>query len=263
MATTVNDIYLAVCDTILEPGGVSLGILSLDDFLSLYSDTLSEWCQQTGLTKHFFALQSQSGQSDYVFPGEALDFQQVYYNGKPLKLDPSLNLEFLVTGWQNRTGTPTSWHVDRVDPKTVSLYPSPTVTGTSMYTGSGFYGTLGAPDASPNPGGTAFYGTIAGTTDSDTLASTNAFYGTLANISTSTANILLLATVEPPKDTPELTDTVDCVPATFMQYLVYGVLARVYSQDGELKSVTQQRYCQARWTEGLNLAKSIAQETQD
>jgi hypothetical protein len=38
---------------------------------------------------------------------------------------------------------------------------------------------------------------------------------------------------------------------------MYGMLAEVFRQDGELKDTMRANYCDARYQEGVNIAKAI------
>lgn len=56
------------------------------------------------------------------------------------------------------------------------------------------------------------------------------------------------------------TTTVEIVPDSFVPYLKYGILAQIFTQDGECKDMNKAQYCQARYAEGIGLAAAIMGE---
>lgn len=54
--------------------------------------------------------------------------------------------------------------------------------------------------------------------------------------------------------------TVLYVPDSFICYLKYGILALIFSQDGECKDNAKAQYCQARYAEGIGIAAGIMGE---
>lgn len=63
--------------------------------------------------------------------------------------------------------------------------------------------------------------------------------------------------------TPDLDADVDILPAPFVIYLAYGILAKLFSENGELKDGLRYRYCQTRYDEGIQRAKIIIAEQEE
>ncbi len=57
-----------------------------------------------------------------------------------------------------------------------------------------------------------------------------------------------------------LSDIPTEIPDSFTPYLNYRVLYRIFSTDGECYDQQRAYYCDARWQEGVNLARSIMGE---
>jgi hypothetical protein len=55
-------------------------------------------------------------------------------------------------------------------------------------------------------------------------------------------------------------DTLDTIPDSFTGYIVYSVLEKIFSADGETKDQQRAMYCQSRVQEGILLARSILLE---
>jgi hypothetical protein len=88
-------------------------------------------------------------------------------------------------------------------------------------------------------------------------------YGIPASIVPATNNVGINATALPTILTLTLDTPIEFVPDSLTPYLKYGVLQRVFSVDGEMKSLAMARYCGARFLEGRNLVHAILGEPQE
>jgi hypothetical protein len=259
---TVNDVYVECCDTLMEGAGLVLGIITEQDFLDYFSDVIQDWCQQTGVYKKLVALPVAAGTSQYTVPDFSVDVQESFYAHHYLSLTPALDMDSLVWNWRTKTGTPQRWHEDRLTAKKVEITPIPTATGSTLTVAVPFYGTL-----STISGGdfdltmtAPLYGTLSVTTGPDYWETDGPLFGTISDLATSSGNLLLCSTAKPPAIVFTLLDVIQCVSDSFVPYLKYGILAKIWSNDGELKDTLRARYAQARYQEGISLAQAIAQE---
>lgn len=70
-------------------------------------------------------------------------------------------------------------------------------------------------------------------------------------------NLTLLVSTLASKETWGSGDTLDTIPDTFTPYLVYGILEKIFSMDGESKDEQRALYCRSRYEEGVTLGRSI------
>lgn len=263
--STVNDVYTEVCDVLLEPlpVGLSLGLLTVSQFLDYFSQVIQEWCQRTGLVKQLVPMVASTSVGQYAVPGYAMQVQEVFYNGNYLYFESAFDFDSMRISWRSDVGTPRFWYEDRQPQKKLSLYPKPALTGVPVTATAPFYGTLSATAGLGWTASAPFYGTISAISGSPYWGVSAPLYGTLAALQMAgagTANILAVATAKPNKIAWSLTDEILDVPDSFRQYLKYGILQRIFDQDGETRDVLRARYCGARFEEGINLAKVIADE---
>jgi hypothetical protein len=71
-------------------------------------------------------------------------------------------------------------------------------------------------------------------------------------------NLAVLGTAGTLKTSFALGDTIPNVPDSFSCYLAYGVLEKLFSTDGECKDLQRSYYCQARYLEGVAIARAWA-----
>ena len=70
-------------------------------------------------------------------------------------------------------------------------------------------------------------------------------------------NLALVGTYGTTKTSFSLADTIPNVPDSFTAYLGYGVMAKIFSTDGEAKDMQRAAYCSARFQEGVSLARAM------
>ncbi len=73
-------------------------------------------------------------------------------------------------------------------------------------------------------------------------------------------NLTLYGSRMPATSEYELADTIPLLPDSACLYLSYGILARVFSSDTELKDLQKAKFCEARWQEGVSLFRAIIME---
>jgi hypothetical protein len=267
MPVQVSDIYSAVCTVLLEdlPTGLSLGLVSPQDFLNYFFQVYTDWTQSTSLTKKITIIPSGFATSQYTVPDYAQDVQEVLYNDVYLHQTTGWSLDQLQRKWRTATGTPRSWHEDRLPVNTIEIIPIPNVDGhfVSVGGGGGFYGVISGVTTNTDfdincPGG--LYGTINGFSGPLYLEIATAMYGTISDLVCSLGNVLIIAGARSTKTSFKLTDYIEGVPDSLTFYLKYGVLAKIFDANGESKDTQKAIYCAARLREGILLAKAVSQE---
>lgn len=73
-------------------------------------------------------------------------------------------------------------------------------------------------------------------------------------------NLTMVGSTIASKETWNIGDTLDTIPDSLTPYLVYGILERLFSMDGENKDLQRAQYCRSRYTEGISLGRGILME---
>lgn len=276
MSVLVGQIIAAVCDVILEPyvngdftqgGGPQLGIITQDELLGMYQVVFTDLLQQCGLIKRPYAFVQRFGIPTYVMPNSANDIEEVFSDQIALFQTDGFDLDRTNPTWQEDVGTPASWHEDRMDMKQFALEPAPELTGTDVYESSGLggYGVISAIAngtislTATNDG----YGTIGAESGPMALLASGAGFGVPSSIIPVEGNILVIAKAGSHETPVWMTSLMESLPDSFQHYLKYGILAKLFSTDGELKDNQRAIYCNARYLEGVNIAKAITGEMID
>ncbi len=272
--TFVNDIYTQICDTLLEPllstlpnTGLQTGMLTVQQFLDFFSDTFRDFAQQSGLIKKLFIIPVVANTNVYQEYDQQMEVEDVFYNERYLSPTDLYNLDALFVNWRTAIGPPQTWNEDRVNVKNIQIVPNPQITGFTVGTTSNFFGTLSAV-ADPldfNITTSAnFFGTISSYTGPAYIDPIAGMYGTISVIVPSAGNLMMSSTAIPTyTKTYALTDIIQGIPDSFTVYLKYGVLERVFKMDGEMKDSLRERYCKARFQEGVSLARAIMQQVDE
>lgn len=304
--TTVNDIYSVVCDCLLEPlpTGLSLGIVTEQDFLNLFSLTIQDFIGRSGLVWSIFTQALSFGVSQYQQPNDLNDVKVCFVAGQYIDHSTLADLDDWIYDWQGKVGTPEFWHSDGLAPKTVELALTPNYNGASyalanpadptlqppfgvygLFNGAtqGYYtGTLGVTGTAATlivgfgqPFDTAWNNyypapniVLSGTPwpiqtviDSTHLtlavAPGDGGYSFSVNIGND-GNLSMIGPTGLNKITFVLGDVIPVIPDSFCFYLAYGILARIFSTDGEAKDIQRAYYCQSRYTEGCSAAAAVS-----
>jgi hypothetical protein len=261
---TVNQVYLDVCDILLEPGGLQLNLVGVGDFLRYFGEVATDFLTKTQIIKKLVSVDTQGGVDTYILPDTVSDTQYGAFDQSYLYRTSTFFLDNSNTTWVSSTGTPTTWKQDEVSPKQIRLTPTPNMNGDAFQValGQGLYGTISstanatAVDFTSVP--TGLYGTLSGFSGPEYIEVLTPMYGTIASMSISESNLETISTAIPAKLSGwNLSDTVDLVPDTFSIALRYGVLQRIFSMDGEQKDMQKAIYCGARYQEFVNMAAAI------
>lgn len=261
--STVQDVYDSVVEVLLEPSGLTTGVYTDAQFLLDFREVLWDFLQQAGLVKALLNLPVTSGTAEVSIPEYAMSVEQALYGGKFLYYATAGEMDNMMRNWRNESGTPKRWHDDRLPVKTIGLQPTPDATGYRVASTADFYGTLSAAPLTPviEIEATApLYGTVGGVSGAIFIETFTPFYGTIGAIVPDAKNITILAPVKPPQREYVLTDRIDVLPDIFLPYIKYGILAYVFGRDGETRDKLREQYCNARFSEGVNLAQAVSLE---
>lgn len=262
---TVQAVYDRVCSVLLEPYGLETGIYTEAQFLLDVWEVVGDFLQRTGMIRSLINMEVTSGTSSVGYPDYAMDIQEASYDDRLIRRESGLSLDNLQRQWRTETSSrPERWHEDRLPVKTVQLQGIPTRSGYSVTMTAPLYGTISSastPVTFDLVPAAALYGTISSYTSAMFLEVPGRLLGTVSDMVSSALNVTLLATMKPAVDTYTLEDTIDFVPDSFIQYIAYGVLTKVFGRDGETRDASREKYCQARWEEGITLGKAIADES--
>ncbi len=265
---TVNDVYLEVCDAILEPGGMVLGLVTPEAFLEWFGETITDILTKCGIVKKIVCLGVDAGIGTYTLPNAISDTQYAAYDQGYLYQTSTFYLDNSNSIWAGTNNDPTTWKQDEIGTKEILLSPTPTLSGdpVTMLLGQGMFGQIAAVsntnDLNILGPSTGMFGAINGFTGAPYLEVVTPMWGTIASMSVSVTNLETISTAIPSKVTGwQLTDTIELLPDSFSVYLKYGILARLFSQDGEQKDEFKAMYCASRLTEGINLMAAIMSES--
>ena len=261
---TVRQVYQRVCDALLEPNGLITGVYTEEQFLLDVWMVVGDFVQRTGMVRSLINLPVTAATASVGYPDYAMDVQEAFYDDRYLRRESGLSLDNLQRNWRTETSArPERWHEDRLPVKTVQVQPIPNRDGYTV-TSVPFYGVLSSTSAAVTfniVSATPFYGTISSYTGPIFLEVPGRMLGTIGDLVSSALNVTLVATMKPAVDAFLMDDEIDFVPDSFISYLAYGVLAKIFSRDGETRDAARERYCTARWEEGLSLGRSISDES--
>ena len=73
-------------------------------------------------------------------------------------------------------------------------------------------------------------------------------------------NLAIVGTEAPASTSWVLSDTITVLPDIFVHYIGYGIMAGIFSSDGEMKDPQRALYCRTRYEEGISLARALSEE---
>jgi len=286
--TTVNDIYQIVCWTLLEDTGLSLGLVSQQQFLDLFSVVLFDFINKTGLVWEIFTQQILLGQSQYTAPPEMNQIKHCFVGGTWINHLSLQDLDSWAYGWKSLNDAPLFWHEDGLPPKTVELAPNPNYTGTP-YSASVVSTTASTTSGNPTitvtsatgiglgqsvlgsgiPSGTIVLllnGNLITLSQNVTATASNVPVtfqsvppvGVYGQFNPADGNITMVGPQGPTTNLFTTASTIPIVPDALCYGIAYGVMARIFSMDGEVKDEMKAAYCQARYIETVNIAAAIS-----
>lgn len=260
-----SEIYDTVCEILLEPSGLQLGLLTDAQFLQIAGEILTEFLALTGIVKKIFNMPAQVGIPTYSEPSQLGELECVNVGQSYCYRTSGYFLDNNDPNWASFNGSPEDWREDELSPQTLQIVPAPNVIGDQVVipAGQGAYGTVSATsnavdfDLKPDLGQQG-YGTISACGGAPYVEAINPGYGVLSAMVASTNNVQMIGSALPYNITDlTLFDYVEGVPDSFAPYLKYGILARIFDSDSELRDELKAKYCRTRYREGISLAQAI------
>ena len=268
MATQVQTIYDQCCKILYEDVGFSAGTgcLTDDQFYKALSDTILDMMDRIGAVKKIVNVTMIAGVAAYDEPNIISALQSVHVSQKYTFRTSGLYVNATNPYWDQLEGQPAQWREDRI-PQTVQFIPRPNVTGYQVaVTWPGGYGTISSA-SSPNDfdvvcdNAVQGYGTVSGAPNGAVYVETqNQGFGIISEMVPSAGNIQMIATVMPYEIEFELSDWIELLPDPFVPYLKYGICSRLFSADSESKNLSQGKWCDMRYKEGLQLIEEVMSE---
>ena len=258
---SVAEIYTRVFDYILEPNGPTTGVLTEQQVLDYLTEVVIDFLGAGALVSKPFVQLLQFGTGQYMYSDQLLSVLMAFVNERIISPETADELDSLLRSWRKaQPAMPRYWHEDRLPPKNVEIVPSPNFEGQYFATtgGAPFYGTLSA--ATTFTGYSGFYGTFSGFTGPVWLGSPMPFYGTISSVYPSSGNLMVIGPTKILSLALSITGYIPLVPPLWRDYLLYGVLAKIFRDNSETKDEARAQYCEQRWKEGLTLAGIVGEE---
>jgi hypothetical protein len=225
MSTAILTLYNTICSDLMEPNppGLTKGIVTESQVLGLIGQIAMDFSRQAGLTQAVFTEEIGAGISAYLVPTQISQVFYVFVDGKVVEGDDVYS-NYMQGNWQRRPGYPKMWHADALPIKTVELVPAPNWDGAPI----------------PVP-----------------LSATPPF-GVYGTFQPGSRNLTMVGNWLGSQETYAIGDTLtSAIPDSFSPYIVFGVLERIFSVDGEAKDQQRAAYCKARYQEGISAARYI------
>lgn len=266
MATKVRTIYDSIIRTLLEPSGLELGLITQDNILSQIGIVIQDFIEKGGLTKSIAVQQSKLNQGSYTTPNQISNAMNFFYDEYALYEDNAFQVTNANYDWATEVpGNPDKYFEDEQRPKRFTITPKPTRTGPQFATfqGNPFFGTMGSytdgTELALTPPSSG-YGILSRIDSSCFVTTLGDGYGTLAGLCLSRENIMQIGTVQPIFQVLSLDQVITEIPDSFLKYIRYGVLQRIFENDAELKDTMRAQYCAKRYSEGIALASAVNRE---
>lgn len=226
MSVTIQSIVNQIAYDLLEPTvggpGFTTGLVTQQDVLDMIGIVMQDFCRQTGMTWGVFTQVLNAGVSAYLIPDQMTQVYYVFQNARIVnKIDLFSN--YILGQWQRKPGQIKAYHEDGLPIKTLEVVPAPNWNGTNF-----------TPTAGPPPP-----------------------FGAFGDFQPGNRNLSFVGNLIPSKETWGIGDTLSGIPDSFTPYIVFGVLERIFNKDGESRDPQRALYCNARYKEGIGVARAI------
>lgn len=265
---TVRDLYTAITITLLERGGFSLGLVTDTQFLSYYTEVMLDFFDQTEIVKTLVVLIQQFGVEDYMTPNYMGSAEHVISRGQSLFQSSESDIANAGREWRSQVKQPRAWRQDKGNMRKVSVFPLPSISGNEVGITGGvpLFGTISAV-LNQNDINIQCSGQLLGTIGSEqgavALIPSGPFFGTIATLKCSKSNLSVIGPASLFNTNPGLDTLIEWIPDSFALYIGYGILAKIFSMDGECKDEIRRRYCRARYEEGIAIGQTIMAEAME
>jgi len=268
MPISVQQIYTEVCDSLLEPGGLTGKTLTDGRFFELLNEAVVELIGYGSYAK-LCCMQTELGVRVYNEPLRVSNVNQLAVAETALPMNSGFYWDKSSAGWQNESpGEPSEWRQDQLDQQRVEIRPSPAWTGYEVeFPGIGFYGvasqwTAGTYDIEVDP---AYASGLIGTISECDYGAvyvefTSPMFGVISAAVPSQLNITEFAAITPDYAINSLDQFIPDINPSFAPYLKMLVLNGVHAGDSESKSLALAKYYQTRTDEGESLIGAICSQ---
>ena len=261
MPTQWRSLYNDICSTLMEPGGLTLGLTTDTQFLQFASEVLSDFAVKAGIARSLFCVAVNFQQSTYSLPNGCAETLSMMVAQDHVWRSSGEPLDDQDAAWRARTGTPQAWREDDLPVKQLEVSPAPAWFGTQVKVVPAAQASLVSAVSNPNDFNIIAlnngYGTFGALYGAQFVAYSNAGYGILASIVPSNANIELAGINAPVyPNVPYLSWYIELFPDAAAPYLKYGILAKIFASDSEHKDTQKAAYCAARYQEGVSALSS-------
>lgn len=231
----VNQVAWDILEDVVDGPGPSLGLVTVQEILDDLGIVLMDFLRKTGIEWTIFTQQLVASVSQYTVPNQ---MPEVYYVFQNAYIIDRINFysTYLRGQWTRNPGMSKAYHEDGLPIKTIELVPPPN------WNGIGFIPTVGPPPPF-------------GTFDSPG--------GTTAPFQPGNRNLTMVGSAIPTQEVWGIDDTLAGIPDSATPYLVFGILQKIFSADGESRDIQRANYCQKRYEEGISLYRSVLLSTME
>ncbi len=258
----VQDLYLDCADTLLEPLGLTLGLVTDAQFIQYFRSVMEEFLS-CGLYKAIALTGQISGTVRYIVPDWLSDVEAAFSDGAVLFRDMESGIAQSTRNWQSITAQPRSWRQDKQFMYQIEIYPKPSIPNTTNPNPSNF-GIVAAWVPGGNLAQTnAFVGTMTQAGQVATFTSPGVFFGAQPLNTFSRTNLAMVGRLGLMTENVNLASPIEHLTDDWVWVLKYGILAKIFDSDSENRDVLRARYCRSRFDEGVMLARMIMDEEVD
>lgn len=261
----VTDVYNQVCDSILEPGGLTGETLTLTSFYSFLNDALRDILEASLCFVKLNSYQAISSGTVYNHQPYINQTVQLLVDEVSIPRNSGHYWDMDNYRWpQGLAGNPEQWRDDELLEDQIEVKPAPSWFGYTPTWNTPAYGTL---STTTSPVTFDIYyeefmrGTIGDTSQGSTYVEFESpMLGVVSTINESTLNITEISTYTPEIDIAALNLYIMDLPLSFQPYVRFGILARAHAMDGELKNEGLVKYYKARVQEIFSLLRTVTGE---
>jgi hypothetical protein len=234
-------------------------------FLSYYAEVMLDFLQQSGIIKTLTVVIQKFGIEEYGTPNSFGGPDHVISRGQSLFQSSESDMANASREWRSQVKQPRAWRQDKGNMRRISVFPLPSLSGNEVAVtgGVGMFGTIAAVPVQTDVNITSLglmYGTISSDQGPVALIPSGLFFGTIAAMRCSKSNITAIGDASLFNTNPGLDTQIEWLPPSFALYVGYGILAKIFSMEGECKDDTRARYARARYDEGIALGQTIMAE---
>lgn len=261
MPTQWQSVYNDVCNVLLEPNGLTLGLITDAQFLQFASEVLPDFLVKSGISKNLFCIPLDFQQTTYPLPDGLSESLSAMVDQRHIWRSAGQPLDTFDPAWRSRVGNPEAWREDDLPAKTIEISPAPDWYGMQVDVFPA--GVASVPSATSNANDfdivpvNSGYGTISAVDGNPFTAVNNPGYGVVSRMVPSADNLEIMGLNGPSAaNVWSLAQYIEQVPDPAVPYLKYGILSKIFASDSEHKDTQKAAYCAARYQEGVSALSS-------